>query len=65
MKGVQWLTGCLATLSLFVSRLVEQGIPLYKLLKRSDMFVWMEEAQQALDSRKAFLTMAPVLVAPE
>jgi hypothetical protein len=30
-----------------------------------DTFVWTEEAQQASDSLKAFLTLAPVLVAPE
>jgi hypothetical protein len=29
----------------FISRLSERGIPLYKLLKKSDTFVWMEEAQ--------------------
>jgi dsDNA-binding SOS-regulon protein len=40
-------------------------MPLYKLLKKSDMFVLTEEVQQALDSLKALLTLAPVLVAPE
>ena len=34
VKGVQRLTGCLATLSRFISRLGEQGMPLYKLLKK-------------------------------
>jgi hypothetical protein len=40
-------------------------MPLYKLLKKLDTFIWMEEAQQALDSFNAFLTSAPLLVAPE
>jgi ribonuclease HI len=40
-------------------------MPLYKLLKKSDMFIWTEEAQQALDSLKAFLTSASILIAPE
>ena len=44
VKGVQRLTGCLATLSRFISWLDEQGMPLYKLLKRTDAFVWTEEA---------------------
>ena len=44
VKSVQRLTGCLATLSLFISRLGERGMPLYMLLKRTDMFVWTEEA---------------------
>ena len=30
-----------------------------------DAFVWTEEAQQALESLKASLTSAPILVAPE
>jgi hypothetical protein len=33
----------LTTLSLFVSRLGEHGLPLYKLLKKSNSFCWMEE----------------------
>ena len=40
-------------------------MPLYKLLKKMDTFVWTEEAQQALESLKASLTSAPILVAPE
>jgi hypothetical protein len=39
-------------------------MPLYKLLKKSDTFVWIEEAQEALDSLKALLTLASVLIAP-
>jgi hypothetical protein len=65
VKGVQQLTGCLAALSRFISRLGERSIPLYKLLKKPDTFLWTEEAQQALDSLKALPTLAPVLVAPE
>ena len=45
VKDVQRLTGYLAALSRFISRLGERGIPLYKLLKRMDAFVWTEEAQ--------------------
>jgi hypothetical protein len=65
VKGVQRLTGCLATLNRLISQLGERGMPLYKLLKKLDTFIWMEEAQQALDSFNAFLTSAPLLVAPE
>ena len=45
IKGMQRLTGCLATLSRFISWLGERGMPLYKLLKKTDAFVWTEEAQ--------------------
>ena len=44
VKGVQRLTGCLAALSRFISRLGERGMPLYKLLKKMDAFVWTEKA---------------------
>jgi len=40
-------------------------MPLYKLLKKTDAFVWTEEEQQALESLKMSLTSAPILVAPE
>ena len=39
IKGVQRLSGCLAALSRFISRLDELGMPLYKLLKKTDTFV--------------------------
>ena len=39
VKGVQMLTSCLAALSRFISRLGERGMPLYKLLKKTDAFV--------------------------
>ena len=44
VKGVQRLTGCLAALSRFISRLGERGMPLYKLFKKIDTFVWTEKA---------------------
>jgi hypothetical protein len=38
VKGVQRLMGCLASLSRFISRLGEKGLPLYRLLKKSKNF---------------------------
>ena len=65
VKGVQRLTGYLATLSRFISWLGERGMPLYKLLKKTDAFIWTKEAQQALKSLKTSLMSAPILVAPK
>ena len=45
VKGMQRLTDCLAALSRFISRLGKWGMPLYKLIKKMDAFVWTEEAQ--------------------
>ena len=40
-------------------------MPLYKLLKKTDAFVWTEEAQQALESLKASLMSTLILIALE
>jgi ribonuclease HI len=63
-KKVQRLTGCMAALSRFISRLGEKGLPFYKLLKEVDKFQWTSEAQEALDALKKFLTTPPVLKPP-
>ena len=64
IKGVQRVIGCLATLSHFILRLSEQGLPLYRLLKKADHFEWTSEAQEALDKVKQLLMKAPILVPP-
>ena len=65
LKDIQRLTGCVAAVSRFISRLGEKAMPLYKLLKKEDEFVWTEEAEQALAELKRILSSAPVLAAPE
>jgi hypothetical protein len=64
VKGVQWIMGCLTALSHFISHLDERGLPLYRLLKKADRFVWIAEAQEALDKLKHTLMKAPILVPP-
>ena len=56
--------GCLASLSRFISRLGEKGLPLYRLLRKSECFSWTSEAEEALAKLKALLTNPPVLVPP-
>nr|AAX96464.1 retrotransposon protein, putative, unclassified [Oryza sativa Japonica Group]ABA92565.1 retrotransposon protein, putative, unclassified [Oryza sativa Japonica Group] len=65
LRDVQCVTGCMAALSRFISRLGEKALPLFKLLKRSGPFTWTEEAEHALAQLKAYLSSPPVLVAPE
>jgi hypothetical protein len=48
IKDVQKLTGCMAALKRFISKLVERGLPFFKLLKHQEKFVWTTEADQAL-----------------
>jgi hypothetical protein len=63
-KKVQRLTGCMAALSRFISRLGEKGMPFYKLLKKVDKFQWTIEAHEALEALKKFLTTPPVIKPP-
>jgi hypothetical protein len=62
LKGVQKVLGFLASLSHFISRLGEKGLPLYRLLKRHERFSWTVEAQEALDKLKATLARALILM---
>src|SRR3954449_6949829 len=65
IKGVQQITGCVAALRRFISRLGKTAIPLYRLLRKSDNFVWDNKADEALESLKKHLTQAPVLAGPK
>jgi hypothetical protein len=48
LKGVQRVMGCLAALSRFISRLGEKGLPLYRLLRKTERFTWTPEVEEAL-----------------
>jgi hypothetical protein len=39
-KDVMKLTGMMAALGHFISKLGEKGLPFFKLLKKADKFVW-------------------------
>src|SRR3954467_2316069 len=61
---MQKLTGCVAALSRFISRLGEKALPLYHLLRRTEHFEWTDAATAGLDEIKAILATNPVLAAP-
>jgi hypothetical protein len=65
VKGIQWLMGCLITLSNFVSRLGEHGLPLKKLLKKSKSFHWTDEVQKFLEDLTALISKSLVLASPK
>jgi hypothetical protein len=64
IKDVQKLTGCMAALNRFISKIGERGIPFFKLIKHQEKFVWTPKADQALAQLKDFLSQPPVLTAP-
>ena len=59
VKDIQKLMGCMAALSRFISRLDEKGLPFFKLLKASECFSLLEEADTAFEQLKLFLTKPP------
>src|ERR1044072_5012296 len=65
IKGVQQLTGRLATLSHFISRLGERTLPFYQLLRKGEKFEWMEEARKAFADLKKTLSTPPILAVPK
>jgi hypothetical protein len=64
LKGLHRVMGCLAALSRSISCLGERGLPLYRLLRKTERFTWTPEAEEALGNLKALLTSAPILVPP-
>ena len=54
----------MAALSRFISRLGEKALPLYRLLQRTEHFVWTDAAAAGLDEIKTLLASNPVLTVP-
>ena len=64
LKLIQKLTGCVAALSHFISRLGEKALPLYRLLRRTEHFEWTDAATAGLEEIKAILATNPILAVP-
>jgi hypothetical protein len=47
-KDVMKLTGMMATLGCFINKLREKSLPFFKLLKKTDKFVWDDKAQKSV-----------------
>ena len=47
LLDVQKFTGCLASISRFISRLGEKALPLYQLMKKTTFFKWNDNADEA------------------
>ena len=65
IKGVRQLTGRLAALSRFISRLRERTLPFYQLLRKGGKFEWREEARNAFADLKKTLSTPPILAVPK
>ena len=47
LLDVQKFTGCLASISRFISRLGEKALPLYQLMKKTTFFEWNDKVDEA------------------
>jgi hypothetical protein len=63
-KDVMKLTGIMAALGRFISKLGEKGLPFFKILKKADKFVCDNEAQKAFEALKESFTMPPIMTPP-
>jgi len=63
IKHVQRLTGSMAALSRFISRLGERALPFFKLLRGGQPFQLDDKAEEAFQDLKRYLSSPPVLVA--
>src|SRR3954471_7712421 len=64
LLDVQKFTGCLASISRFISRLGEKALPLYQLMKKTNFFEWNHKADEAFLQLKKMFVTPPVLAAP-
>jgi hypothetical protein len=64
-KEIQKLACMMATLSRFISKLGERGMPFYKLLQKADRFQWDEQAATTFIELKQYLKSLPTLVPPK
>jgi hypothetical protein len=65
VKDVQKLTRGMAALNRFISQVSEKELPFFKLLKKIGKFEWTEEAKEAFESLKMYLTSSPILTPPK
>ncbi|XP_031101915.1 uncharacterized protein LOC116005818 [Ipomoea triloba] len=65
VREVQQLTGRLAALSRFLSKLAERAHPFFQTLKKTSAFAWTDDCQKAFESLKEYLASPIVLSRPE
>ncbi|KAK1630883.1 hypothetical protein QYE76_005198 [Lolium multiflorum] len=65
LKEIQQLTGRVAALKRFVTRLGEKALPFYALIKQGEKFEWNEEEDRSFEDLKRTISTPPILVAPK
>ncbi|KAK0590511.1 hypothetical protein LWI29_028201 [Acer saccharum] len=65
LKDVQRLTGCLASLSRFITKSTDRCLPFFKALKKGKGVEWNEDCERAFQALKDYLGQAPLLSKPK
>ena len=64
LREMQKLAGRVTALKRFISKMGEHALPFFKMMKKKGLFEWTQEAYQAFQGLKKYLTSPPVMVAP-
>ena len=64
LREMQKLADRVTVLGRFISKLGEHAMPFFKPMKKKGPFEWTQEADQAFQDLKKYLTSPPVMVAP-
>ena len=65
VKDIQRLTGRMAALTRFISKLVDKALPFFALLRGNKKFEWGEEESKAFSAVKEHLAKLPTISRPE
>ena len=66
INDVQRLAGRVAALSRFISRFGEKALPLYQMMKKTDTFIWSDDANTAFEGHPIMVvSYAPISVDEE
>ena len=61
LKEVQQMVGKLIVVNRFISRSAERNLPFFKLFRKSNLFEWTSECEQAFQNVKSYLASPPLL----
>ena len=50
LRDVQKFTGCMASISRFISQLGKKALPMYQLMKKTTHFEWNDQADRLFTS---------------
>jgi hypothetical protein len=64
-RDVQKVTGRIASLNRFISKLAECSLPFFAILRGSTKVEWRAEQQRSFDDLKSYLKKLPTLSSPE